>query len=122
MSEYVFDTVILIDALRDVAAAKKELSRRERKWISRVTWIEVMAGAQDDDAAALEEFLHYFSVIELSEEIGRRAAEIRIQHRRIKLPDAIIWASAQTSGRILVTRNSRDFPAQTLGVRIPYSL
>jgi len=122
VSEFVFDTVILIDALRDVEAAKKELGRRGRKWISRITWIEVMAGAQGDDAPTLEEFLHYFSVIELSEEIGRRAAEIRIQHRRIKLPDAIIWASAQTSGRILVTRNSRDFPAQTLGVRIPYSL
>jgi predicted nucleic acid-binding protein len=41
--------------------------------------------------------------------------------RRIKLPDAIIWASAQEHGRILVTRNIKDFPATEPGVRVPYT-
>ena len=122
VSEYVFDTVILIDALRDIDSAKKELLRQRRNWISRITWIEVMAGAHPDEAQLPEEFLRFFSVIELSEDIGRRAAMIRTQQRRIKLPDAIIWASAQTSGRILVTRNTRDFPAHMPGIRIPYTL
>lgn len=122
VSEYVFDTVILIDALRDVDQAKKELLRQRRNWISRITWIEVMAVAHPDEAQLPEEFLRFFSVIELSEDIGRRAAMIRTQLRRIKLPDAIIWASAQTTGRILVTRNTRDFPAQMPGIRIPYTL
>ena len=122
MSEYVFDTVILIDALRDIEPAKKELLRQRRNWISRVTWIEVMAGAHPDESQLPEEFLRFFSVIELSEDIGRRAAMIRTQQRRIQLPDAIIWASAQTTGRILVTRNIRDFPAQMPGIRVPYTL
>ena len=122
MSEYVFDTVILIDALRDVDQAKRELLAQKRRWISRITWAEVMAAARPDEDSAPEDFLRYFSVIEVSEEIGRRAALIRSQQRTIKLPDAIIWASAQTSGRILVTRNTRDFPARMPGIRIPYTL
>ena len=35
---------------------------------------------------------------------------------------AIILASAQSSGRILVTRNTVDFPAEMPGIRVPYKL
>ena len=122
MSDYVFDTVILLDALRGVEQAKRELLAQRRRWISRITWAEVMASARPDEDSAPEDFLRYFSVIEVSEEVGRRAALIRSQQPTIKLPDAIIWASAQTSGRILVTRNTRDFPARMPGIRIPYTL
>lgn len=122
MTEHVYDTVILIDALRDIEPAKKELLRNKRNWISRISWIEVLAGAGQDDASAIEEFLSFFSVIELSEDIGRRAALIRAQHRKIRLPDAIIWASTQIGGRILVTRNTKDFPANMPGIRVPYTL
>jgi hypothetical protein len=41
---------------------------------------------------------------------------------RIRLPDAIVWATARTNGCLLVTRNARDFPAKEPGVRIPYSV
>lgn len=122
MSEYVLDTVILVDALMGVEQAKRELLARRRHWISRVTWTEILAGAKPDGEAATEDFLRFFSVIEVSEEIGRRAALIRSQQKTIKLPDAIIWASAQTTGRILVTRNTRDFPAKMPGIRVPYTL
>jgi predicted nucleic acid-binding protein len=122
VSEYVLDTVILIDALIGVEQAKRELLARRRHWISRITWTEILACAEADGEAATEDFLRFFSVIELSEEIGRRAALIRSQQKTIRLPDAIIWASAQTTGRILVTRNTRDFPARMPGIRVPYTL
>jgi predicted nucleic acid-binding protein len=121
VSEYVLDTVILVDALMGVEQAKRELLARRRNWISRITWTEVMAGASADGDDETENFLRFFSVIEVSEEIGRRAALISSQNA-IKLPDAIIWASAQTTGRILVTRNTRDFPAKLPGIRVPYTL
>jgi predicted nucleic acid-binding protein len=41
---------------------------------------------------------------------------------RIKLPDAIILATARVSNRQLVTRNIKDFPAGTAGVRAPYRI
>ena len=122
MSEYVLDTVILVDALMGVEQAKRELLARRRNWISRITWTEVMAGASADTEDHTENFLRFFSVIEVSEEIGRRAALIRSQQKSIRLPDAIVWASAQTTGRILVTRNTRDFPAKMPGIRVPYTL
>jgi predicted nucleic acid-binding protein len=122
VSDYLFDTVILVDALRDVGPAKQELLRHKRNWISRITWIEILACARPEETESVEDFLRNFSVIELSEEIGRRAAAIRAQRPSIAIADAIIWASAQISGKILVTRNTRDFPAQMPGIRVPYSL
>jgi predicted nucleic acid-binding protein len=105
-----------------VEQAKRELLARRRHWISRVTWTEILAGAKPDDESAVEDFLRFFSVIEVSEEIGRRAALIRSRQKTIRLPDALIWTSAQTTGRILVTRNTRDFPAKMPGIRVPYTL
>jgi hypothetical protein len=40
----------------------------------------------------------------------------------MKLPDAIIWASARCNGRLLVTRNTKDFPAGDPVVRYPYEV
>jgi predicted nucleic acid-binding protein len=122
VSEAVLDTNILIDALGDVPAAHAELLRYSGRYISRMTWIEVMVGALPDDAARAEGYLTHFRVIELSEEIARHAATLRAQRRRLKALDAIILASAQTTGRILVTRNTKDFPGEMPGVRIPYTL
>ena len=122
MSEYVFDTVILVDALRGIEQAARELLAHRRRWISRISWTEVMAGARSGEEEAVEDFLRHFSVIEVSEEVARRAASIRSQQVSIRLPDSIIWASAQISGRILVTRNTSVFPARMPGIRIPYTL
>ena len=122
MSEAVFDTNILIDALRDITGAQRELSRYSRRYISRMSWIEVMVGSLPDDAVRAEGYLSHFRVIELSEDIARHAAMLRAQRRRLKAMDAIILASAQATGRILVTRNTKDFPETLPGVRIPYTL
>jgi predicted nucleic acid-binding protein len=49
-----------------------------------------------------------FAVIELGSTIGGIAAAIR-RERRLKLPDAVILATARHLGCPLVTRNTRDF-------------
>jgi predicted nucleic acid-binding protein len=51
----------------------------------------------------------------------RRAVRIR-RGARIKLPDAIIWASARTNGALLMTRNTKDYPKDDPFVRVPYSI
>jgi predicted nucleic acid-binding protein len=122
VSEFYFDTNILIDALHERREAWTELRRARRPWISRISWIEVLAGAPEGTQADTERFLDLFAVAEMDEEVGRRAALLRQQRRSMTLPDAIILASAQLSGRILVTRNNRDFPANMPGIRIPYTL
>lgn len=39
---------------------------------------------------------------------------------RIKMPDAIILATAEVAGRVLVTSNITDFPSQVPKVKVPY--
>jgi len=122
MSAAAFDTHILLDALRGVRAAGNELARYGQRYISRVTWIEVLTRALPDDARTAEGFLANFSVVEVSEEIARCAAQLRAQRPALSFENAVILASAQTSGRILVTRNTADFPAEMPGIRVPYTL
>lgn len=122
MSERFFDTNIVIDVLHNRPMAWSELRLATRPWISRMTWIEVMSAVPDAAAAETEEFLRLFAIAEIDEEVARRAAAIRHQRRSLKSPDAIILASAQMRGRILVTRNTKDFPASMPGIRIPYKL
>ena len=117
-----FDTDILLDALRGVSAAGSELARYGQRYISRVTWIAILTRALPDDAQTAEGFLANFSVVEVSEEVARSAAQLRAQRRGLSLENAIILASAQTAGRILVTRNTADFPAAMPGIRVPYTL
>jgi hypothetical protein len=38
----------------------------------------------------------------------------------LRLPDLLIWASAQVHGLILVSRNTRDFPSDQPGIHVPY--
>ncbi len=122
MSERFFDTSIVIDMLHNRPAAWSEVRGVTRAWISRMTWIEVMSGVPDDAATETEEFLRLFAMSEIDEEIARRAAALRHQRKSLKSPDAIILASAQVSGRILVTRNTKDFPEEMPGIRVPYKV
>ncbi len=122
MSAIFFDTNIIIDALARRPQALTELRRASRPWISRMTWIEVLAGVPAPARAETEQYLAHYAIRELSPEIARRAADLRFNRRSLKLPDAVILASAQDQGAILVTRNAKDFPATMPGIRIPYTL
>ena len=116
------DTNVLIDYLAGIEAAREELSRHNDPAISAITWMEVMVGAADDrESARLRWFLSGFTRVPIDDEVSELAVAIRREHR-LRLPDAIIWASARRSGRILVTRNTKDFPAGDPGVRVPYSI
>ena len=120
MTDIYFDTNIIVDALARRPEALAELRRAQRPGILRVTWIEVLAGVPAPARQETEKYLSHYSIRELSPEIARRAADLRFHKRSLKLPDAVIFASAQEHGAILVTRNIKDFPANIPGVRIPY--
>jgi predicted nucleic acid-binding protein len=117
----VFDTNIVIDALNGVPEADAEYSRYERALISRITWMEVLVGAQGDDAE-LRDFLEtHFEIISLDLAVAERAVQLRRAHH-LRLPDAIIWATAQVNNAVLVTRNTKDFNADWDSIRIPYKV
>ncbi len=69
----VFDTNIVIDALNGVAETDLEYNRYERVLISRVTWMEVLIGAEGDDAE-LRDFLEtHFEIIPLDLAVAETA-------------------------------------------------
>jgi predicted nucleic acid-binding protein len=118
-----FDSNVLIDVLNGVALARDAIGPpSERKLISIVTWLEVMAGTrsprEEIRARALMDRMH---VIPLSSAIAEAAWRIR-RDRRLKLPDSIILATARVEGIPLYTRNTKDFgPGEPLVV-VPYTL
>ena len=116
-----FDTNILIDYLNGVEDAKTELARYERPAISVISWIEVLAGTKPDLEAETRKFLAIFERIELSEAIADRAVALR-RSLKMRVPDAIILATARVENLVLVTRNSKDFPADQPGIRLPYRI
>jgi predicted nucleic acid-binding protein len=115
-----FDTNILIDYLAGVDEARLELERYADRLVSAVTWMEVLVGARgEEEEDVIELFLRDFTVIPISREVARGAVALRRAHR-LRLPDAIIWASADSASALLVTRNTKDFPRDQPGIRIPY--
>lgn len=126
MSGFTFDSNIVIDALAGFDPARNEITRAARLggrvWMSRMVWIEVMSKGSIDDLRRSEAFLRGFGIDELDTEIAARAAALRRERLRLKSPDAIILATALLRGRVLVTRNTKDFPAEVPGIRVPYVL
>ena len=126
MSGFTFDSNIVIDALAGLELARAEIDRATdfgaRAWISRVVWIEVMSKGAGDGLKRAETLLSGFGIDEVDAEVGRRAAALRRERSSLKAMDAIILATAQTRGRVLITRNTKDFPAEMPGIRVPYTL
>ena len=73
----VVDTAIIVDALVGRPAAIAELGRQAKPCISRITWLEVMAGAPVSARLETEAFLARFPVREVTADVARRAAELQ---------------------------------------------
>ncbi len=116
-----FDTNILIDYLLGYNEAKLEIEQYNEPAISIITKMEVLVGASVDDEDKIKSFLEHFTIIPLNEEIAEIAVEIR-KNKKIKLPDAVIWASAKYINSLLITRNIKDFAAQSADIKVPYSV
>jgi len=70
---------------------------------------------------AARSFLNSFDVVAVDEQIAQCAVSLRRNHRT-KLPDAIIWATAQAHAMPFVTRSATDFPIDDPGIRAPCKL
>ncbi|MGQ0654221.1 MAG: type II toxin-antitoxin system VapC family toxin [Betaproteobacteria bacterium] len=116
-----FDSNIVIDFLNAIEQARAELGRYKQPAISVITWIEVMAGAKAGTEEGTRSFLAGLEQIGVTSEIADRAVALR-RSERMRLPDAIILATAQTENILLVTRDTKGFGPEMPGVRIPYNL
>jgi predicted nucleic acid-binding protein len=107
----VFDTNIVIDFLNGLEPARIELAMYKKAYISPITWVEVQvhapAGLEDGTQQAIDA---NFERLELDERTLLVGLELR-RNMRLKLSDALILASARVNGWLLVSRNTKDFPA-----------
>ena len=120
MVKALFDTCILMDYLNGIQSAKDEIELFKDKAISTITWMELMVGSDKNPHVPIEQWLSQtFTTINLDQPISIKVVEIR-KSSKIKLPDAIIHATAIVTERLLVTRNTKDFSEFDPTVRIPY--
>jgi predicted nucleic acid-binding protein len=93
-----------------------------RPVISATTEIELLCwkSANDNDLLTLRNFIQDSYVYELDQDIKNQTAEIR-KYYNLKLPDAIIAATAIVNKLTLITRNTKDFDRLSgLKVSNPY--
>ena len=103
MADLLVDTDVFIDHLR----GKSRLDPAgHRVHYSVVTRAELFAGSSA--GAAVRRLLAPFRELVVDRPVAERAGRIRRAHG-LRLPDALIAASALHHGLALVTRNSRDF-------------
>ena len=112
---YIWDTNTVIYYLQQQfpPTAEKfmdDLINKARPVISAITEIELLCwkSATDKDLEVLQNFIDDALIIELEQLIKYKTAEIRKNHK-IKLPDAIIAATALIYELTLISRNVCDF-------------
>ena len=111
---------MVIDYLNGIPKAAAELAQCKQAYISPITRVEAQVKAPPGLEGATREAIDAnFKRIELDEATLLESLALR-RSDRLKLPDALIWASARVNGWQLVTRNTKDFPPEWAGVRVPY--
>ncbi len=115
------DTNVLIDVLKGETTARDWLEEQQQPAVSVITWIEVLVGCRTAESQTVEAWLDSFERLPLDRDVARESVQARQRHG-LKVPDAIILATARCHGLTLATRNSQDFPFSLGDVLHPYSL
>jgi hypothetical protein len=111
VADLLVDTDVFVDHLR---GARELEPRSHRVHYSVITRAELLAGTTASESVNI--LLAPFREIPVDRGIAERAGRIR-RETRIRLPDALIAATAIEGGLALVTRNRSDF-AQIRGLRL----
>ena len=114
MAELLVDTDVCIDHL----AGSKRLPRGAgRLGYSVITRAELLAGANDDDETGVRRLLAGMDEMSVDRRVAERAGLLRRQLPRLRMPDALIAATALVHSLTLHTKNTRDF-RQVPGLRL----
>ena len=111
----IFDTDVLIWALRGNARAARTIDSAADRRLSVVSFMELLQGSRSNgEAHQIRQSLVQlqFTVLPLSEGIGRRATDLIERHallHGLRVADALIAATALESNQALCTANAKHF-------------
>ncbi len=115
----VFDSNVIIYAANKVIELHKTTEKYNEVVISVVSYMETMGFdfVNFDDQNDVEELLKQFKIIHTNAEIAEKVIEFR-KKKKIKLPDAIVAATAFVLGADLITANVKDFKGLDKGLKV----
>lgn len=123
---YLIDTNIIIyhfnKSIPDVSRPKLIKIFKESFNISVITKMEFLGFKNHTEKSfkKAKQLIEYADVIELDEEIIDTVIDLK-RNKTIKLPDAIIAATAICNNWVLVTRNEKDFNNIDITIYNPFS-
>ncbi|WP_413172226.1 type II toxin-antitoxin system VapC family toxin [Anabaena azotica] len=119
---YLYDTNIFIYYLADDTTVNswfaEDFFNLHEILVSPIIRIELLSfiGLSKEEEKSIEDLLSQFNTVPLLREIENQTIQLKRQYK-IKLPDAIIAATAINQDAFLVTRNVSDFKGIT-GLKI----
>lgn len=123
----VIDTDILIDVGRNIKQALDYLKKCKYQTVltvSIITKMELVVGCRNkNELHNMEKFLCNFELLNLSENISKKADELLLRYRLshgLLIPDALIAATAITWNYPLISKNQRDYRFITEINLLPY--
>jgi len=106
----VLDSNVIIDSVRNLIDIEKSIFKFRHVYISLITYIEVLGYnfKDDNEKVFTAQLLGMFEVINPDIEIADLTVGYR-KMKKIKVPDAIILATARKLNAILLTSDIADF-------------
>lgn len=118
----VLDSNILIDFLNGRPEARDVIAAMTDRFMSVISRTETLTGTVDSDAiAGAHRLFKQCRMLAVTAEIANRAAIIR-QQTRLRLPDALIAATALVHGLPILTRDRAMLATGDIGALMPYQL
>jgi predicted nucleic acid-binding protein len=114
---FVLDTSFAIDVLRGEGAAARRFARLfeegDQPIVNETVLCELATGARPSERAAIDAFVRAVEYVQPAPDVARLAGTWRGDARRrgftLSVPDALIAATTDALGAILITRNVRHF-------------
>jgi predicted nucleic acid-binding protein len=106
------DSDAIIYASKQIVDAEKLSSEHDEYYASIITFTEVYSSGFPNDAekAISDEIFENLEIVALDRSIAEQSITYRKNPtKKIKLPDAVILATAKILGAGLITNNSEDF-------------
>ena len=120
-----FDTDVLIWALRGSKKAAEEIDADENRFISAVNYMELMQGARNKrEQTMIKQFLNEldFTILSITEAVSHRAMIFIEEHALrsgIQLADALVFATACENSLTLCSANQKHFQGiQSLDAKV----